>query len=90
MNLIQRKTALRILKRYNKPIPKKMDGETQTEEAIDNKWKVMLEEQKSRLKGKIRKVKDILSEKNSEISKLSVDLNYLTRNYATLNEQYRA
>jgi hypothetical protein len=48
MNLIQRKTALKILKRYNKPKPKKQDGFTQTDEPIDNKWKVMIEEEKAK------------------------------------------
>lgn len=58
MSLIQRKTAIKILKKYHKPKPKKVDVELQTDEGIDNKWKVMLEVEKARLKEKIHKLKD--------------------------------
>ena len=89
MSLLQRKTALKILKKYNNPKPKKFDMETQTDEAIDNKWKVMYEIEKARLKEKVGKLNNQIDGMASEIRKLNVELSHLTRNYANINEQYR-
>ena len=60
--------------------------ETQTDDAIDNKWKVMYEMEKARLKEKIRKLKVKIDGMASEIRKLNVELSHLTRNYASINE----
>ena len=74
MSLIQRKTALKILKKYNKPKPIKVDFTQQTEEAIENKWKVMYEVERSRLKDKLKKKKEIIFELNTQIGRLNVEL----------------
>ena len=58
MSLIQRKTAIKILKRYHQPKPTFANAEVQTEEGIDNKWKVMYEVERARLKEKKSKLKD--------------------------------
>ena len=63
--------------------------EIQTDEAIDNKWKVMYELEKARLKEKIGKLKDKIEGMAGDIRRLNVELSHLTRNYASINEQYR-
>ena len=49
----------------------------------------MYELEKARLKEKIGKLKDKIEGMAGDIRRLNVELSHLTRNYASINEQYR-
>ncbi len=50
----------------------------------------MYEVERSRLKDKIKKLKETIFEQATQMSRLNVELQQLTKSYANINEQYRA